>query len=107
MDLRDFFESSDKLTPASLDGIFFDPWLPREIADDECLWAEVMPRLVRALRPGGVLIPFFFSTQPVLKWPFRDYFSKVIVERRCFQAYPATEYTHGTAGQAYIQCFLK
>ena len=101
----DFFEYVHLLGPMSLDGIFFDPWLPREIATDRAFWDRVMPLVVRALRPGGAFIPFF-TTRPELKWPFYEFFDRVIVDKRTFSAYGSTEYTHGTSGHAYIQCFV-
>jgi spermidine synthase len=101
----DFFEYVEGLTPAALDGIFFDPWLPRHEALDEALWARVMPLVIRALRPGGVFVPFF-STRPELKWPFYLFFENVFVTRRPFTAYGTTEYA-GSSGHAYIQCFVR
>jgi hypothetical protein len=65
-----------------------------------------MPLVVRALRPGGAFVPFF-TTHPGLKWPFYEHFDRVVVEKRPFAAYETTEYTHGTSGNAYIQCFLR
>jgi spermidine synthase len=102
----DIFDYIDALTPGALDGIFFDPWLPRHEALDEALWARVMPTIVNALRPGGVFVPFF-TTRPELKWPFYLYFADVVVTRRPFTAYGSTEYTPGATGQAYIQCFSR
>lgn len=102
----DFFDYVELLEPSSLDGIFFDPWLPRDLANDEALWRRVMPSAVRALRPGGAFVPFF-TTRPELKWPFYEFFDRVVVEKRPFLAYPTTEYTHGTSGNAYIQCFVR
>jgi spermidine synthase len=102
----DFFDYVQVLEPSSLDGIFFDPWLPRELADNEDLWQRVMPLVIRALKPGGAFIPFF-TTRPELKWPFYQFFDQIIVEKRAFTAYSTTEYTHGTSGDAYIQCFVR
>lgn len=102
----DFFEYVELLEPSSLDGIFFDPWLPREVATDAGLWRRVMPLVIAALKPGGAFIPFF-ATRPELKWPFYDFFNRVIVHKRAFVAYSTTEYTHGTSGDAYIQCFIR
>ena len=101
----DFFQYVETLEPSALDGIFFDPWLPRHEALDETLWARVMPLVIRALRPGGAFVPFF-TTRPELKWPFYQYFETVTVTKRPFAAYGTTEYTPGAAGQAYLQCFL-
>jgi spermidine synthase len=102
----DFFELVESLEPAALDGIFFDPWLPRDQALDEALWARVMPLVVRALRPGGSFIPFF-TMRPELKWPFYLYFEQVVVTRQPFTAYGSTEYAPAQTGHAYIQCFVR
>ena len=102
----DFFDYIHRLEPASLDGIFFDPFLPAEMGQDENLWREVTRRIVTALKPGGAFIPFF-TTRPELKWPFCEYFDRIIVQRHAFEAYPTTKYTHGTSGHAYIQCFIR
>lgn len=102
----DFFEYVKELEPASFDGIFFDPWLPRDVANDEALWQRVMPLVIRALKPGGAFIPFF-TTRPELKWPFYQFFERIVVEKHAFAAYASTEYTHGTTGDAYIQCFIR
>ena len=102
----DFFDYIHEVKPASLDGIFFDPFLPAEMGNDEKLWREVTPLIVTALKPGGAFIPFF-ATRPELKWPFCEYFDRIIVHRRAFEAYPTTRYTHGTSGHAYIQCFIR
>jgi predicted methyltransferase len=104
--VADFFDYVETLEPSSLDGVFFDPAIPGDVASDEALWDRAMPFVVRALRDGGAFIPFF-STRPVLRWPFRKFFSRCIVERRGFTAYPTTNYTFGTKGDAYIQCFVK
>ena len=102
----DFFEYVETLAPASLDGIFFDPAIPADVANDEALWDRAMPFVVRALQDGGAFIPFF-STRPALRWPFYKFFPRCIVERRPFAAYATTNYTFGTEGDAYIQCFIK
>jgi spermidine synthase len=102
----DFFEYVHSMEPASLDGIFFDPWLPPELARDAELWRRVMPRVRDALRPGGVFVPFF-TTRPELKWPFYEFFDRILVHKHSFVAYPTTEYTHGTEGDAYIQVFMR
>jgi spermidine synthase len=100
----DFSKLLSKLEPSSFDGIFFDPYLPYETMHDEAFWDEIMPLIIRPLRPGGVFIPCF-STRPVLS--FMNYFERVIVERRPFTAYPTTGYTYGTSGDALIQCYVK
>ena len=101
----DFFKLLPKLEPSSLDGIFFDPYLPFPMRGDKKLWDEVLPLIIRALRPGGAFLPCF-TTRPVLDWI--DYFDHAIVERRPFTAYSTTEYTYyGTSGDAFIQCYVK
>ncbi|MEA2575462.1 MAG: hypothetical protein QOH93_2760 [Chloroflexia bacterium] len=102
----DFFEMVSQIEPASLDGIFFDPYLPKEMNADEDLWKEVVPLMTSALRVGGVLVPFLTS-RPVLRWQFVPYFDRVIVERRSYTAYDTTEYMSSRSGNAYIQCFVK
>jgi spermidine synthase len=104
--VADFFEYVETLEPSSLDGIFFDPAIPGDVANDEGLWDRVMPFVAHSLRTGGAFIPFF-STRPALRWPFYKYFSRCTVERRPFSAYATTNYTFGTEGDAYIQCFVK
>lgn len=102
----DFFRLVRTLPESSLDGIFFDPALPESMWDDGPFWDEVMPAIVRTLRPGGAFIPFF-STIPVLRWQYLPFFSRIIIERRPFIAYDTTGYTSSTSGDAYIQCFVK
>ena len=74
----DFFDYIDSVEPASLDGVFFDPFLPAEMGSDEHLWRQVTMSIVNALKPGGAFIPFF-TTRPELKWPFCEYFDRAIV----------------------------
>lgn len=101
----DFVNIIPKLKPASFDGIFFDPYLPASMREDMSFWDEIVPLMIRVLRPGGVFLPCF-TTRPVLN--FIDYFDRAIVERRTFEAYPTTEYIcYGTAGDAIIQCYIK
>ena len=102
----DFFDYIHGVEPASLDGIFFDPFLPTGMGEDEDLWREVTALIVTALKPGGAFIPFF-TTRPELKWPFCEFFDRIVVQRHSFQAYATTRYTHGTSGNAYIQCFIR
>jgi len=102
----DFFYYVLELKEESLDGIFFDPALPMELWDHQPLWEAIMPLIVTALRRGGVFIPFF-STEPILRKQYVPFFDKVVVYRQPFQAYLTTEYTYGTSGDAYIQCFVK
>ncbi|KJY28051.1 class I SAM-dependent methyltransferase [Streptomyces sp. NRRL S-495] len=102
----DFFRRIFELPSESIDGMFFDPALDMEVWTDAELWARTMPEVVRVLRPGGVFIPFF-STKPELRWQYTPHFRSIRVERHPYTAYDTTEYTHGTSGDAYIQCFLK
>lgn len=103
----DFFEHIHRIEPESFDGIFFDPYLvPVSLWDDETLWAELMPVVVRTLRPGGVFIPCF-STRPVLRWQFVRHFDRIVVERRSYAAYATTDYVANGTGEAYIQCFIR
>ena len=102
----DFFKLVSDLEPETLDGIFFDPALPDSLWNDGSFWDELMPRIVRSLRPGGAFIPFF-STIPVLRWQYVNFFPRVIVERRPYKAYATTTYISCTSGDAYIQCFVK
>ncbi|MCA1692433.1 MAG: class I SAM-dependent methyltransferase [Actinobacteria bacterium] len=94
------------LAPGRLDGIFFDPYFPPAMRDDEQLWKELVPAMRRALRLGGVLLPFA-TTRPVLRWQFTPYFARVIVEKCRFTAYRRTNYMRFNEGEAYIQCFVK
>jgi predicted methyltransferase len=103
----DIFEYVEALAPESLDGIFFDPEFPSPQAFDDPQVLAFYPRLFRALRPGGAFIPFF-SVEPVLKERYLPFFSKIVVLKRSFEAYPDTNYTYGvTEGEAFIQCFVK
>jgi predicted methyltransferase len=103
----DIFEFAYKLETESVDGIFFDPFFSTEIPyDAQELWRGVLPRLVRALRIGGAFVPYF-ATKPELRWPYYLFFDRVIVERHPYDAYPATEYTPQTSGDAFIQCFVR
>ncbi|MER6913560.1 class I SAM-dependent methyltransferase [Streptomyces sp. NPDC000594] len=102
----DFFQRVRSLPTAAFDGMFFDPALDMDVWTDKDLWARTMPEVVRVLRPGGVFIPFF-STKPELRWQYVEHFSRIHVERHPYRAYDTTEYTYGTSGNAYIQCFSK
>ncbi|MEU7164427.1 class I SAM-dependent methyltransferase [Streptomyces morookaense] len=102
----DFFARVFELPSESIDGMFFDPALEMDVWTDKELWAKTMPEVVRILRPGGVFIPFF-STKPELRWQYLPHFRRIRVERHPYTAYDTTTYTHGTTGDAYIQCFLK
>jgi hypothetical protein len=80
--------------------------MPAEIEAQKALWDEFMPMVVKSLRPGGAFIQFF-TTQPVLKWPFFEYFDRAIVTKHSFVAYKDTNYTTRLSGTAYLQCFVR
>jgi predicted methyltransferase len=102
----DFFDYIDGLAAESVDGIIFDPWLPKPIRDDEAWWTGVIEQLIRIMRPGAAFVPFFSTTNEL--WPrFAPRFGSIIVEPHHFSAYQTTSYTEGTSGTAYIQCFIK
>jgi spermidine synthase len=102
----DVFDHFDSVAPDSLDGVFFDPFMPAGLENQVELWDEFMPRVISAMRPGAAFVPFF-TTEPVLKWPFFKYFNRIIVQTHPFAAYADTNYTTRPAGVAYIQCFIK
>jgi len=100
----DIYDFVHNLDPESVDGIFFDPYPTPDRYGSKAL--EVIPAMARALRIGGVIIPFFSKSAELNKW-FTPFFRRVIVERRSFSTYPTTEYMSTTEGTAYIQCFIK
>ena len=102
----DFFDYLRDLKTESFDGIFFDPHLPKELREDENLWQEVVPQLVRILRRGGALIPCF-SSYPVLRWQFVPFFDRIVVDKVSFDAYRTTNYMAHNSGDAFIQQFIK
>jgi predicted methyltransferase len=102
----DFVDYIDSLPASSLDGIFFDPALPRPMWNDQELWDYVMPKIVRALRIGGAFVPFF-STKPILCTRYVPFFERVEVERYPYTAYPITNYVRNLTGYAFIQSFIK
>lgn len=102
----DFFDYLPAVEPGSVDGIFFDPFLPDAMNNDVAFWDRVVPQMVRALRVGGALVPCF-SSRPVLRWQFEPFFDRVILERRRFAAYPNTNYMPDTTGSVFIQCFIR
>jgi predicted methyltransferase len=104
--LGDIFDVVDDLAPTSFDGIFFDPALRMSVWEDEALWADFAPRLVRCLRPEGVLVPFF-TTRPVLRPQFAGLFHEVHVYRRPYEAYASTIYTYGRRGDAFVQVYRR
>ena len=61
----DIVDHVEVLEPASLDGIFFDPYFPQAMLDDVDMWNKLVPAMRRALRIGGALVPFA-TTKPVL-----------------------------------------
>ena len=102
----DAFKYLPTVPAASLDGIFFDPFMPAALENQKSIWDEFMPFALNALRPGGAFIPFF-TTKPILKWPFFHYFDEVTVRKYSYAAYPETSYTNAQSGNAYVQCFIK
>jgi SAM-dependent methyltransferase len=92
----DFFSRLHELPDAGFDGMLFDPSLDLEVWHDAEVWRLIVPEMVRVLRLGGVLIPFF-STTPELRWQYLPYFRRIMVERHTFTAYENTSYTHGRA----------
>jgi spermidine synthase len=101
----DAFQYVAEIPRGTLDGIFFDPFMPAALENEKALWDEFMPLAIGALRPGGAFIPFF-TTEPILKWPFFHYFERLVIEKHAYVTYPKTRYTHGQTGTAYIQCFV-
>jgi hypothetical protein len=103
---HDAFQYFAHVKPASRDGIFFDPLMPAAVENQKLLWDEFMPLVINSLRPAGAFIPFF-TTEPILKWPFFHYSDQIMVRKLSYTAYPDTNYTRGQSGTAYIQCFIK
>ena len=102
----DFFDYIPSMPDESVDGIFFDPALALSVWRNETVWKVFVPHIVRVLRTGGAFVPFF-STKPQLREQYVRHFNRVVVKRYPFKAYPGTQYTYGTEGDAYIQCFVK
>jgi len=103
----DFFDYVRQMPAASVDGIFFDPYLVSVATwKDVDFWNEMVPLIRQTLRPGGAFIPCF-STEPVLRWPFFYFFERVVVERRSYTTYAATQYMLERSSDAYIECFIK
>jgi spermidine synthase len=101
----DAFQYFAEIPRGTLDGIFFDPFMPAALENKKAVWDAFMPLVLGALRPGGAFIPFF-TTEPILKWPFFHYFEHIVVEKHPYVTYPGTNYTGGQTGAAYIQCFV-
>jgi predicted methyltransferase len=99
----DFFAMLPTLPRASVDGIFFDPYLPAETRNDPAFWNAVVPPMRALLRPGGVFVPCF-TTQPYFL--FLHFFDHAMIERRHYVTYPQTTYTGATSGHAFIQCYF-
>ena len=99
----DFFAMLPTLPRASVDGIFFDPYLPAETRNDPTFWNAVVPPMMALLRPGGVFVPCF-TTKPYFL--FLHFFDHAIIERRHYITYPQTTYTGATSGYAFIQCYF-
>ena len=115
----DFFDHLETLRAESLDGVFFDPELPREVFEDRDLLDLVMPKVVRALRPGGRFVPMFSlagdvpdaatCTAPtsVVLDRYLRFFDRVTIERHGYLAYADTAYTPARGGDAFVLCFSK
>ncbi|HEX5851672.1 MAG TPA: hypothetical protein VFY36_01140 [Solirubrobacteraceae bacterium] len=101
--LGDFFALLPTLPPASVDRIFFDPYLPAKTRNDTAFWNHVTPAMIALLRPGGVFVPGF-STKPYFH--FLHYFDHATIERQRYTTYPETTYTLATSGDAFIQCYF-
>lgn len=99
----DFFAMLPTLPRASVDGIFFDPYLPAETRNDPAFWNAMVPPMMALIRPGGVFVPCF-TTQPYFL--FLHFFERAIIERRHYTAYAQTSYTVATSGHAFIQCYF-
>ena len=102
----DIFDFALTLEPESLDGIFFDPYLSKDVpCDMQQLWGDVLPALVRSLRIGGAFVPYF-SPKPELR-----YHTIIISTESSWNDTPtqptAEQSTPGEAGDAFIQCFVK
>lgn len=102
----DFFDYIDEQDENSVDGIMFDPWVPKAIRDDDAWWHDVIARMRTILKPGGVLVPFFSTTNEI--WPrFAPHFGRIVIEPHSYSAYATTGYVDNTSGTAYIQVFVK
>ncbi len=115
----DFFDYIEQLPEMSLDGVFFDPELPRALFEDKDFVDMFVPKIVAALRPGGAFVPMFSldgmvpdaatCTAPpgLMLERYMRFFTRAIVERHPYTAYENTRYTPGLAGQAFILCFYR
>ncbi len=105
----DFFQWLDTAPAETFDGIFFDPALPPATWNNVELWASVVPKMARLLRPGGVFIPFF-NTEPRLREQYLSTFPVATMLRRPYRSYDGSYYAHTPLekeGHAYIQCFYR
>jgi predicted methyltransferase len=103
----DIFDFAQTLAPESLDGIFFDPYLSKDVRMTCSNYGtRFCPRFVRALRVGGAFVPYF-QPQARAALAYNYYFDRIIVERHSYAAYRGTECTPGGSGDAFIQCFVK
>jgi hypothetical protein len=115
----DFFDYLEQIPEMSLDGVFFDPELPRALFEDKEFVAGFMPKITAALRPGGAFVPMFSIDGPVpdsatctappglMLERYMRFFRRVIVERHPYIAYENTRYTPGVAGEALLLCFYR
>lgn len=93
-----------ELSTASIDGIFFDPYLAANTRNDPAFWNAVVPPMVALLRPGGVFVP---CLRPSLT-PY-SYISSSTPSYSAETTPPTTRttYTAATSGHAFIQCFSR
>jgi hypothetical protein len=115
----DFFDFVEALPEASLDGVFFDPELPRDLFEDKSFIEYFMPKIIAALRPHGTFVPMFSlagqvpdaatCTAPpgIMLERYMRFFTRAVVERHPYTAYEGTQYTPGVAGEAFILCFYR
>ncbi|MCX4680641.1 class I SAM-dependent methyltransferase [Streptomyces sp. NBC_01433] len=103
----DFFEYIESIPTDSVDGIMFDPWLPREIRDDADWWVRLIKeQITRVLKPGGYFMSFFV-TEPTIDPRWEPHFDQVLIERHAFEGYATTSYLMGKlSGAAYLQCYI-
>lgn len=115
----DFFDFIETFPESSLDGVFFDPELPRDLFEDKGFVEFFMSKIIAALRPGGTFVPMFSvagqvpdaatctASPGVMLERYMRFFSRAVVERHPYTAYGDTRYTPGVAGEAFILCFYR
>jgi predicted methyltransferase len=115
----DFFDFIETLPESSLDGVFFDPELPRDLFEDKSFVDHFMSRITAALRPRGAFVPMFSvagqvpdaatCTAPpgMMLERYMRFFNRVVIERHPYTAYGDTMYTPGVTGEAFIFCFYR